>query len=90
MICSICINTYKRPGLLDKLLHSLNDQQLNGNISVEIVVVDNDPLESGKKIVEKVTPTIKIPIRYFTQSIKNISITRNKAVAEAKGNIYFL
>jgi len=89
---SCCVNTYKRPELLKKTLISINQQELiNDKVSLEIIVVDNDPLQLGEKIIEELKPKFNYPIKYYVQPIKNISITRNKAVSEASGEyIYFI
>lgn len=85
MLYSVCIATYKRPELLEKLLTSLSEQKLQDNMELEIIVVDNDKNGSAKEIVEKAGGNLGLNLKYFTQSIKNISLTRNIAVAEAKG-----
>ena len=86
---SCCINTYKRPELLKKLLISINEQSLDKDISIEIIVVDNDTSQLGEKIIEEFKSILKFPIHYYIQPIKNISITRNKAVSEANGDYIF-
>ena len=85
MLCSICINTYKRPVLLKKLLDSLVTQILDPIISLEIIVVDNDPDKQAGNVVRAFKTISSIDIKYFEQPIKNISLTRNKAVSEANG-----
>lgn len=85
MLCSICIATYKRPELLKKLLASLAEQKLPDNIELEIVVVDNDEMEIAREMVNQVGNSVNFALKYFTQPVKNISLTRNIAVAEAKG-----
>lgn len=87
MNISCCINTFKRPQFLNKCLYSLLTQNEIENISLEIIVVDNDPLESGRKTVEELNNNLKSSIKYFVQPVKNISLTRNKAVSEAKGDL---
>lgn len=82
---SICIATYKRPKLLKKLLESLSEQKINENIKFEIVVVDNDSLESSKSIVADFKDASRLSLKYFTQPIKNISLTRNKCIENSKG-----
>ena len=86
MLCSICIATFKRPQLLDNLLESLVMQRLPENVGLEIIVVDNDPEQSGKDIVSKYSNTSHLHVYYYTQPVKNISITRNRAVEKTQGN----
>lgn len=93
MKCSICINTYKRPELLKILLDSLVIQKLDSSLSIEIIVVENDNIQLSKPIVNNYEILMKNnpnwQFKYFTQPIKNIAITRNKAVAEATGDYIF-
>ncbi len=89
MKCSCCINTYKRPFLLKKLLNSLNNQLLDETVEVEIIVVDNDPEQQAEKIVSQAIDYLKFPVFYFFQPIKNISLTRNMAIKNAKGDFIF-
>ena len=85
MLCSCCINTYKRPDLLTKLIYSLCNQNLELDVSFEVIVVDNDSDDQIKEILLNIADETSLNIKYFQQPVKNISITRNKAVYEAKG-----
>ena len=89
MTCSICIATYKRSELLKLLLNSLIEQELTDEIKLEIIVVDNDPTESGKPVFDQYADTEKMSFYYYTQPLKNISLTRNKAVKSATGEYIF-
>ena len=89
MNCSCCINTYKRPKLLKKLLKSLAEQNLAEETKLEIIAVDNGPDQLGKNIVNEFQKRYNIPIYYFVQPEKNISLTRNLAVKNAKGDFVF-
>ena len=46
---SVCIPTFKRPLLLERLLISIREQQTLGEFNVSIVVVDNDRDGSARK-----------------------------------------
>ena len=89
MTFSICVATYKRPELLKLLLESLVKQELTDEIKLEIIVVDNDPAESGKPVLGQYADTQKISFYYYTQPINNISLARNKAVKSATGEYIF-
>lgn len=86
MLCSVCIATYKRPKLLEKLIDSLSKQELPESVELEVIIVDNDKLESAKEVVKRAEKKIELNLRYFAQPVKNISLTRNIAVKEAKGD----
>ena len=85
MICSVCIATYKRPQLLRNLLDSLYAQNLPANVNLQLIVVDNDKDKSAQEIVSEYENINCITIEYFVQSEKNISLTRNVAVKNSKG-----
>jgi succinoglycan biosynthesis protein ExoM len=83
--CSVCIATYKRPGLLERLLDSLADQALPEDVELELLVVDNDPDGSAESVCSRFRDLRGADIRYFLQPVKNISLTRNVAVEKARG-----
>ena len=89
MLYSICIATYKRPELLKKLLESLSKQKIPESVEIEVIIVDNDKSESVKEVVVKAGKELGLYLRYFTQPINNLSLTRNVSVAEAKGEYIF-
>ena len=85
-LVSVCIATYKREKLLERLLLSITKQQLEKNIEIEVIVTDNDPDSSTKSIIEKIKNSHSIILKYFVQSSKNISLTRNMCVANSSGD----
>lgn len=85
MICSVCIATYKRSQLLRKLLDSILGQNLPDNIKLQVIVVDNDMAKSAEHILKEYENRDNIAFEYFVQPEKNISLTRNVAVDNSKG-----
>lgn len=85
---SICILTYKRPKLLEKLLKSLELQEKIDKNEFEIIIVDNDEYLGGKIIVERHKTKFNslYKIRYYTQPVKNLSMSRNLALQESLGS----
>lgn len=79
----VCIATYRRPQLLDKLLHSLHAQELPPDTEVRWIVVDNDPEQSGQATVQAALDR-GWPVQYHSQPRKNISLTRNVALGAAR------
>lgn len=86
---SICIATYKRPQLLKKLIDSLLTQKNIELSKVEFIIVDNDSGESARPIVESYINKHPCPINYFIQPEKNISLTRNVALDNIRGEFVF-
>jgi glycosyltransferase involved in cell wall biosynthesis len=82
----VCICTYKRPGLLKRLLDDLIKQGTCGRFSYSIVVVDNDQLESARALVEEFASAAPVSVRYFVEPRQNIALARNKAVENAEGD----
>jgi len=80
---SVCIATYRRP---EKLALLLQDLAAQDRVPDELVVVDNDAGGSARPVVaQRIEAGAPFPIRYEIQSVKNISLTRNKTVELAAG-----
>jgi len=82
---SVCILTYKRPMMLNKCLESLQNQELEG-FDFSIVIVDNDMSQSAKEVVSGWRKRSSIDIHYYVEPEQNISLARNKAVANSSGD----
>lgn len=84
MNISLCIATYRRSDRLSALLDDLVRQQ---QLPTEVVVVDNDPAGSARAVVERRRALgAPFPLHYEIQPEKNISLTRNRTVALARGD----
>ena len=83
--CSISIVTCKRPAMLSRLLQSICAQKQIDRYALEIVVVDNDPQRSAEPVVQDFKNSSRQELFYFVQPKKNISLSRNLAVAKARG-----
>ena len=87
---SVCICTYKRPHLLASLLEKLQQQYTNDSFTYSLVIVDNDVNESARAVVETFKQKSPFNIDYFIEPEQNISLARNKAVGNARGNFIAL
>jgi succinoglycan biosynthesis protein ExoM len=83
---SVCICTFKRPCLLEKLLYALDEQCTEGLFSFSTVVVDNDLTESARDTVKRMAKEVKYRIEYYVEPRQNIALARNKAILNAKGD----
>jgi succinoglycan biosynthesis protein ExoM len=83
---SVCICTYKRPAMLDRLLRELDQQETDGLFTFSAVVVDNDREESARQVVEKFSTGAKFKVAYVVVPQQNIGLARNKAIECANGN----
>ena len=77
---SVCICTYKRPMLLKRLLVELDRQDTEGLFTYSIVVAENDESQSAKTVVSEFAAGSAVPVTYCMQPLRNIAMTRNKAV----------
>jgi succinoglycan biosynthesis protein ExoM len=84
---SVCICTFKRPEMLEKLLDKLEMQRTNGLFIFSVVVVDNDKDESGLGVVRAAQLSSGFSIEYLVEPEQNISLARNRAVKNATGEL---
>jgi len=82
---SVCICTYKRPSLLEKLLYKLENLKTDDHFTYSIVAVDNDDSESARPVVAAFSARATVDIRYDVERERNIALVRNRAVDHARG-----
>jgi succinoglycan biosynthesis protein ExoM len=83
---SVCICTHQRAWSLKRLLESLEDQETENRFTYSIVVTDNDKSESARAVVDAFAASSSRAVRYCVEPRQSISLTRNKAVANAVGD----
>jgi len=83
---TVCVCTYKRPVLLQRLLEKLNHQHTNGAFTYSAVVADNDAARSAEGVVRKLSQRSQIETIYCSEPRQNISLVRNKALEHARGD----
>jgi len=81
---SVCIATFRRAQGLGRLLESVRRVCERADLSVEIIVVDNDVDETARPVAEAMKKKFKW-LRYFVEPQQNIALTRNRGVREARG-----
>ena len=86
---SVCICTFKRPESLKRLLDTLVSQVTDTSFSLEIIVVDNDVERSGEQVVQQFQ-SHKPTVAYDCEPVRSISLTRNRAIRNATGNLIAL
>lgn len=84
---TICICTYRRAKLLDRLLTSLLGLDTGDKFSYSVVVVDNDMAESARSVVDNFRNRYPLKICYGVEKEQNIALARNRAVALATGDL---
>jgi len=83
---SVCICTYRRPQLLKRLLQTLEKQETDGLFTFSIVVADNDGQRSAEALVLGFAADAAIAVTYCVERQQNISLARNRAIANATGD----
>ncbi len=86
MRIDVCIATFKRPLLLERLLKDLLAQQLPAGVSMHIIVVDNDTRESARAVVAAFMASWT-SVEYLIQPEQNIALTRNRALDHSQGEL---
>lgn len=81
---SVCICTRRRAEQLACLLKKLDGQETGGLFEFSVVVADNDAERSAEPVVR--AGALRVPVRYCVQPQPNIALTRNAALAQAKGD----
>lgn len=72
--------------MLRLLLEKLMLQEVNEGLTFSIVIIDNDSNRSALKLVNEFKNLSEINIIYDCEENQNISLARNKAVKNAKGD----
>ncbi len=83
---TVCICTYKRPEMLQRLLTGLKNQSTGGLFTYSAVIVDNDSAQSAKHVVEEMRRDSGIDADYQCEPEQNIALARNRAVQHADGD----
>jgi glycosyltransferase involved in cell wall biosynthesis len=86
-LISICVCTFRRPELLNKLLGLLYQQDTKGLFQFSIVVVDNDADQSARCVVASWAERSSVPIAYAVEPEQSIALARNACVAMASGEL---
>ncbi len=85
-IC-VCVCTYRRPALLGQLLDAVLHQVTDTKFTFWVVVVDNDADGSARETVARRQQANPGMIGYFIEPEQSIAAARNRAVAQAKGDL---
>jgi succinoglycan biosynthesis protein ExoM len=85
-VITVCVCTYRRPGMLKQLLHHLDRQDTRGLFQYSVAVVDNDAQQSARTIVESWAERASIPIAYGVEPRQSIALARNASVRMAAGD----
>jgi succinoglycan biosynthesis protein ExoM len=79
----VCVATYRRPHLLEKLLMSLACQTVRDAAPYRIIVVDNDRERSAEEVVAAFRHSSGLDVIYAVAETQGISYARNLALRHA-------
>jgi glycosyltransferase involved in cell wall biosynthesis len=83
---SICICTFRRNLMLERLLRKLKQQETGGLFSFSVIVVDNDRMGPAREVVLRLRAELGLEIEYGIEPENTIPAARNRALSLASGN----
>lgn len=86
----VCICTFQRPALLDRLLYELARVETDGRFTYSIIVGDNDARQSAHGVVNRFASTRSLKISYCTEPVQNIALARNRILQQSIGDFVAL
>ena len=84
-LISIIVPTYNRYDMLRGALESLIHQETEGELSYELIVVDNASTDDTKALVEDVAAEAPVRVRYLYEETPGPGAARNCGLAHAQG-----
>lgn len=81
VVIGLC--TCRRPILLQACLNSLAQQKISPDLSVVIIVVDNEAEPNNKVIIENFAMTCPFPVHYVHEPRPGIAVARNAILDKA-------
>ena len=83
---SVCVPTFRRNRMLERLLRNLALQETGGSFDVSVVVVDNDAAGPANETVIGLGKELGLDITYGVEPEQTIPAARNRALGLARGN----
>jgi succinoglycan biosynthesis protein ExoM len=82
----VCVCTYQRPELLQRLLQGLAQQETDGQFTYSVVVVDNDQARSAEACIDTFRASSPMEIKYCVEPRQSIALARNTAIEAVSGD----
>lgn len=83
---SVCVPTFRRNQMLERLLRKLALQMAEGLFDFSVVVVDNDATGPARETVMRLRKELGLVINYGIEQVQTIPAARNHALGLAHGN----
>jgi len=84
---SVVVCTYNRCASLRDTLRALKGQRVDGELSFEVVVVDNNSTDETRQTVDEARRQTRWPVRYVFEQKQGLSHARNVGIREAKSDL---
>ena len=83
---SVCIPTFRRNQMLERLVRKLAQQETAGMFAISVIIVDNDATGPARDTVTRLKQELNIPVTYDVEREQTIPAARNHALRLASGN----
>ena len=83
---SVCICTFHRDAMLERLLRKLAVQDASSLFQVSVVVVDNDAAGPSRDLVLRLSGELGLQVKYDVEPVRTIAAARNHALRLVEGN----
>ncbi|MFP4489121.1 MAG: glycosyltransferase [Bacteroidales bacterium] len=80
---AICVCTRKRQEGIVKLLQSLEEVEVPEGVSMDVVVVENDKINSSESVINEFKKRNKLAVSYYLEPEPGLVNARNRSVREA-------
>lgn len=87
MFVTVTVQTYNNASSLGQMLRSLEALRCPGGIDYEVLVVDNNSTDQTASVVRECRTSLGSRLRYVFEPRQGLSHARNRAIAEARGDI---
>ena len=87
MTLDVVIPTYNRSALLRKTVVSLLEASRPQNLSITIIVVDNNSSDRTRDVVCELQQDATLPLRYVLETTQGSSASRNAGIAHGQGEL---
>lgn len=84
-LVSVVITTFNRAATLSHSLASVAAQHTEGEIALEIVVVDNGSIDDTRRVVDAIAEGAPCEVRYCYEGKQGLPFARNRGLREARG-----
>src|SRR5215813_2754931 len=86
MQLTVIICTYNRSKGLEACLTDLRDQCAEADLEWEVLVIDNNSVDSTETVLQSLSRNFPRPLRWVKEIKQGLSHARNRGIQEARGD----